>query len=292
MLAFSTRRVSARVPLERVDHRADIASSHAGFAKILKKFDKNLETQTSQRYWKARIESSPLAKSKAIDDLIRSTEDAFATFFEHGDRKRALERLRAQGQVASALRTHHGAASRTGFFLGITLCAIVGGLVEAMKPERQQSIPSYQALLRVYGALFLPVLFLILWGVNLAVFAQARVSTLFIFEWNPRTALDYHEYPELPSFLLLLLGVAFWVSFVNPFPSAIAPTTWPLVWLVVALVILILPLPIFHLRSRTWFIRSILRVFGAGFFVGGVVEFRDFFLGDELNSIAWSISTL
>lgn len=260
-----------------------------GMGKILKKFDKALEVETAQKYWQERVEPSVLVKSQRIDDLLRSTEDAFAGFFEHGDRKRALDRLRSQGQVASALRTHHGAAGRTGLFLGIALCAIVGGLVEAMKPEMQERIPAYEALLRVYGALFIPVLFALLWGVNLAVFAHARVSTIFIFEWNPRTALDYHQYPELPAFLLLLLSVAFWVSFVNPFPESIAPTTWPLVWIVVMLVLLFLPVPVFHLHSRLWFIRAIARVFTAGALP---VVFADFILGDLLNSIAWPISTL
>lgn len=263
-----------------------------GFGKILKKFDKVLGTETSHLYWKAKVQPSAIVRSQRIEALLRSTEDAFAGFFEHGDRKKALDRLRSQGHVTNTLRTHHGSTSRSGFFLGISLCAVVGGLTEAMKPEKQAEIPSWQALLRVYGALFLPVFFSILFGINLLVFARARISTLFIFEWDPRTALDFHQYFELPSLFFLLLSVAFWISFVNPFPQAIAPTSWPLIWLVVILTILLIPLPILHHRSRLWFVRSMLRVFGFGFLVKGTVEFRDFFLGDELNSIAWSISNL
>lgn len=50
------------------------------------------------------------------------------------------------------------------------------------------------------------------------------------------------------------------------------------------------PLPLFARESRRWFVRSLLRVFGAGAL--SRVEFRDFFLGDELNSLAFSMSTL
>ncbi|CAO1616290.1 unnamed protein product [Jaminaea pallidilutea] len=263
-----------------------------GLGKALKKFDKTLGTQASQRYWQERIEPSILVQSHRTEALLRSTEDAYAGFFEHGDRKQALDRLRRQGEITNTLRTHHGSAAKTGFFMGITLCAFVGGLVEAMKPERQAEIPSYQALLRVYGALFLPVFFSLLFGINLAIFARARISTTFIFEWDPRSALDYHQYFEMPALLLLVLSIFFWVSFLNPFPEAIAPTTWPLVWLILVVIFLIFPLRVFHLESRYWFIRSIARVFGFGFLVSGTVEFRDFFLGDELNSIAWSISSL
>lgn len=263
-----------------------------GFGKILKKFDKTLDRHTSVLYYRARVEPSILVQSHRIDDLLRSTEDAFAGFFEHGDRKKALDRLRMQGTPQNNLRTHHGSASRTGFFIGISLCAIVGGLVEAMKPEVEEQIPSWSALLRVYGALFLPTLFALLFGLNLAGFAYARINTTFIFEWDARHSLDYHQYFEIPAFLFLLLSLAFWVSFLNPFPDAIAPTTWPLVWLVVMLVFLLNPLPIFNPKSRGWFIKSILRVFGGGFLCSGSVQFRDFFLGDELNSIAWSFSIL
>lgn len=263
-----------------------------GIGKILKKFDKVLQTEVSQFYWRARFHSPVLKSTQRIDALLRSTEDAFAGFFEHGDRKNALNRLRNQRYVSNTLRTHHGSTSRTGFFLGLSFCTIVGGLVEALKPEKQARIPSYHALLRVYGALFLPVLFALLFGINLAVFAYARISTTFIFEWNPRTALDFHQYFEFPSLLMLLLSVAFWISFFNPFPETVAPTTWPLVWLVVGLVILLVPLPILYRHSRLWFARSVLRVFGFGLLASGTVEFRDFFLGDELNSIVWSISNL
>lgn len=263
-----------------------------GFGKILKKFDKTLETHTSYQYFQAKVQESALVKSQRVEALLRSTEDAFTGFFEHGDRKKALDRLRMQTGQLNTSASHHASTSVVGFFLGISLCAVVGGIVEAMKPETQAEIPSYQALLRVYGALFLPVLFALLFGLNLAAFAHSRINALFIFEWDPRHALDHHQYFEMPAFLMLLLSVMFWVSFVNPFPSAIAPTTWPLVWLVATLLFLLCPLPIFHPQSRSWFIKSILRVFGFGFLCRGSVEFRDFFLGDELNSIAWPISTL
>lgn len=263
-----------------------------GFGKILKKFDKTLETSSSIPYFRSKIEPSILVQSQRIEALLKSTEDAFTGFFEHGDRKRALDRLRMQGTAKNGLHTHHASASRTGFFLGVSVCATVAGLVQMMQPETQASIPAWSALVRVYGALFLPILFAVLFGLNLAAFAYGRINTAFIFEWDARTSLDYHQYFEMPSFLLLLLALAFWVSFLNPFPTVISPHTWPLVWLVIVFVFLLNPLPVFRPRSRMWFNLSLLRVLGAGFLVKGGVEFRDFFLGDELNSIAWSVSSL
>lgn len=118
---------------------------------------------------------------------------------------------------------------------------------------------------------------------NLAAWHRARINTTFIFEWDVRHAMDHRQFFELPAFFMMLLGIAFYVSFLNPFPSAIAPTTWPLVWLVAVIVVLIDPLPINLPHSRRWFVRSLGRVFGAGLLSG--VEFRDFFLGDEVSRI-------
>ena len=61
------------------------------------------------------------------------------------------------------------------------------------------------------------------------------------------------------------------------------------VWLVIVLVAIFNPLPFMLRPSRIWFVKSMLRVFSGGY---KRVEFRDFFLGDELNSVAWSISNL
>lgn len=109
-------------------------------------------------------------------------------------------------------------------------------------------------------------------------------------EWDVRHTIDYTTYFEMPTFFLLLLSLCFWVSFLNPFPDSIAPTSWPLVWIVAVLLILLNPIHIMNYRSRTWFVRSVLRVFQAG--VLSSIEFRDFFLGDELNSLAYTISSL
>ncbi|EST09069.1 EXS, C-terminal [Kalmanozyma brasiliensis GHG001] len=257
--------------------------NRTGFAKVMKKFSKTVGVPCTDLYYKDRVAPTQLVTSDRIEKLRKATEDIYTAYFEHGNRKQALNRLRAREDHT----THHYSVFRSGFYLGISLCAIVAGLIEAMKPSKQATIPQWAALLRVYGAEFIPTLFALLFGLNLAWWHALRINTVFIFEWDVRTTMDHRQFFEIPALLMLFLSCCFWVSFVNPFPSAIAPTTWPTVWLVITALLLLNPLPILLPASRWWFLKSLLRVFTAGW---KRVEFRDFFLGDELNSIAWTIS--
>ncbi|SPO28825.1 related to putative phosphate transporter 1 [Ustilago trichophora] len=257
--------------------------NRTGFAKVMKKLSKTTGVPCADLYYQDKVAPTILVTSDRVEKLRKATEDIYTAYFEHGNRKQALNRLRAREDHT----THHYSVFRSGFYLGISLCGIVAGLREAMQPDTQAAIPQWQGLLRVYGAEFIPTLFALLFGLNLAWWHAVRINTVFIFEWDVRTTMDHRQFFEIPSLLMLLLSCCFWVSFVNPFPDSIAPTTWPTVWLVIALILVLNPLPILMPASRAWFVKSLLRVFTAGW---KRVEFRDFFLGDELNSIAWTIS--
>lgn len=266
--------------------------NRTGFAKILKKFEKTTEVHCADAYYHSKVAPSVLVASETVEKLLKGTEEIYTAYFEHGNRKRALERLRIHTGSTSEQHssTHHFSMARTGFYLGVAVCATVAGLVSAMHDDTPTKIPLWDQLMRVYGAELLPTLFALLFGLNLAVWHHARVNAVFIFEWDVRHVLDFHQFFELPAFFLLLLSIAFWISFINPFPDSIAPTTWPLIWLVVVVVIMLNPLPIGYYHARKWLIVTLLRVFHGGLL--SRVEFRDFFLGDELNSINWSISML
>lgn len=185
---------------------------------------------------------------------------------------------------------HHRSAFRTGVYLGVALCAIIQGLREAMRPETHAILPNWKAVLQLYGAEFIPTLFALLFGLNLVGWQSVRINTVFIFEWDARHALEPAQYFEIPAFFLLLLSIFFWVSFASPESTAVAPWTWPLVWLVVVVLLMFNPLPFLYSSSRRWFIVSMGRVLTGG--VCSSVEFRDFFLGDELNSVVYTFSNL
>jgi hypothetical protein len=52
-------------------------------------------------------------------------------------------------------------------------------------------------MLQVYATLGVPVTFSLLVGINLIVWARARINYMFIFGLNLRTVMNYREYFEV-----------------------------------------------------------------------------------------------
>jgi len=50
-----------------------------------------------------------------------------------------------------------------------------------LKQQQHATIPEWEALLFVYGVLFVPVLFTLLVGFNILAWARARINYVFIF---------------------------------------------------------------------------------------------------------------
>ncbi|KAF7983207.1 hypothetical protein HWV62_23478 [Athelia sp. TMB] len=217
------------------------------YRKALKKYEKVTKVPAQQAYMKEKVEASAFASGESINAMRKETEDAFAARFEHGNKKRAMNRLRAESQHKS----HHFSSFRSGIALGIAVPAIVSGIYHALQPDRIAE--PYQGLLLIYGAFAIPVVFALLVGINILVWSDARINYVFIFELDVRTKLDHREYFEVPSILLLALAYAFWLSFAG----IGSPTLWPLVWLGVVFGVMFNPLPVMFRSSRWWLIRSV-----------------------------------
>lgn len=67
----------------------------------------------------------------------------------------------------------------------------------ALEHERREQIPEWAALLQVYAALSIPVIFALLFALNLIAWARARINFIFIFELDARTVIDAREYLEV-----------------------------------------------------------------------------------------------
>ncbi|GAA6063122.1 hypothetical protein JCM10212_002325 [Sporobolomyces blumeae] len=258
--------------------------NRTGFAKAAKKFEKTTCIPCGAQY-KPKVEDSVFVASSELDDLIRRTEDAFASVFEHGDRKRALERLRDFGE-----KKHHQFVSwRAGMLMGAGLPLMIEGLVKSFHADTRAAIPYWPALLQLFGACYLPVFFALAFFLNLATWQYGRINYVLIFELDVRSKLDPRQFLEIPAVLYFVLSLFFWAAFSNFWPNHISPSSYPLAWFVFAMVVLLNPLTIFYGSARWWMVRSMARVFSSGIVA---VRFRDFFLGDELNSVYYSIYNL
>ena len=70
-------------------------------------------------------------------------------------------------------------------------------LQAAFSDEMPAEIPYFDSLLLVYAGLFLTFLFACLFGINMYAWNKSRINYKFIFEFDPRDNLDFHEYFEV-----------------------------------------------------------------------------------------------
>ena len=86
---------------------------------------------------------------------------------------------------------------------------------------------------------------------------------------------------------MMALCIALYLDFVTELTSPSKfRTYYPLILIGVILVILFWPFRMFRFGARKWFLLSSWRIIASGYYK---VEFRDFFMADEMNSLAYSI---
>ncbi|KAF5381280.1 hypothetical protein D9615_008351 [Tricholomella constricta] len=256
-----------------------------GFRKALKKFEKTTKIQAQRQYMTEKVNRSAFSSDKHVQGMMRDMENLYATRFARGDKKRAMTRLRA----GFTTKSHHYSVFRSGILLGLALPAFVSGLHASFQQSTRDAIPGWDGLLFIYGVMLVPVLFSVLVGANLLVWARARINYVFIFELDTRTRMDYREYYEIPSILLAALSYAFWLSFLRIGAPHISPTIWPLVWLGFCALVMVDPLPLFYKSSRYWLLRNVGKLLMSG---SRRVEFTDFWMGDQFCSLVFTLSNM
>jgi hypothetical protein len=71
---------------------------------------------------------------------------------------------------------HYTTIFRSGFMIGIGIPATIFALVKAMSAGIETEIPAWNGLLIVYGSLYLPVIFAMLFELNLDAWVNARIN--------------------------------------------------------------------------------------------------------------------
>ncbi|KAG8932567.1 hypothetical protein FRC01_013197 [Tulasnella sp. 417] len=253
--------------------------------KSLKKFEKATGYNIHELYNRERVEILDISSDKGVKSMIDEIEKMYASRFEGGDLKKARNRLRTW----SRQRTHHFSAFRSGLQVGLAVPALVIGSYQAVQPGLQESMPYWRVMLEIYSALAIPVVFALLIGLNMAAWSKKRLNYVFIFELDLRTVIDPREYFEIPSFLFATLSYAYMFTFSRVFEPGIPATTWPIAWLVVFAVVMIDPFPINHNPSRFWLLRNWVKLLLPGLYP---VDFADFWMGDQLCSMVYTLSRL
>ncbi|CAB1331907.1 unnamed protein product [Coregonus sp. 'balchen'] len=248
-----------------------------GFRKILKKHDKILETPRGADWRVAHVEVAPFYTCKKITQLISETEALVTTELEGGDRQKAMKRLRVPplgaAQPALAWTTF-----RVGLYCGVFIVLAISFILTGAVLIRYENV---WPLVRIYRGGFLLIEFLFLLGINTYGWRQAGVNHVLIFELNPRSNLSHQHLFEIAGFL----GVLWCMSILSCLYSEyimLPMQVNPLILYGFMLLFLINPFKTGYYKSRFWLLKLLFRVFTAPFHR---VEFADFWLADQLNSL-------
>lgn len=237
--------------------------NRTAFRKLNKKYDKNARTAEANRLEFVRHYVDDVAGfvvTSGVDDQMRTAEDLFARYFERGDGKAAVAKLR-RGVAGGKARDESKSSFYNGLLVGLGVVFSVQGLISALRMlfdeemdgDRRKVVASH---LQVYGGYFLMVGMGWVFCLACVVWNRAKVNYQFVFEFDQRHALDWRRLAQFPSLFTLMFGGVFWLNFSAQWGGDELFLWWPVVLIGGSLVVIFLPLPVFHHKSRLWFVYS------------------------------------
>ncbi|KIM70451.1 hypothetical protein SCLCIDRAFT_6171 [Scleroderma citrinum Foug A] len=158
-----------------------------GFRKALKKFDKTTKLPSLAIYMSEKVDPAAFASGALVNDMLRELEELYAARFARGDRRIALNRLR----LDASAKSHHMSTFRSGTYLGLALAAFATGIYQCSLEGTRNDLKSWKVLLYMYAILAMPVLLLLLIGVNINVWVRERINYPFIFVVWPLVWLGF-----------------------------------------------------------------------------------------------------
>ncbi|KAL6453539.1 SYG1 Protein SYG1 [Candida maltosa Xu316] len=269
--------------------------NRTAFRKITKKYDKSMGTKIMEPFLKKIDNSAYFVTSDLLDKLILQVEELYIAFFDpsSNDRKHSLEKLKtiAYAINVSEMRppTFYRDFFVSGIFLGFGLPLFVLALYTALHKVLTGEMAEAKFLLQIWAGFFLLDFMFVLFTVNLAIFKKFKINYKFIFEFDIATALDYKQFLVLPAFGFALFALLAWFSFNDFWPQIFPGRDWPWLYFGIMLAIFLWPGDVLYGASRRWLQVAVWRLILSGFYP---VEFRDFFLGDIISSLTYTMGNI
>jgi len=258
-----------------------------GFRKILKKHDKLMESTSGAEWRERHVETAPFHNNKQILQFITQTESIFINDLEHGDRSKAMKRLRVPPLDQKSKDYPRGVVFRVGLFTGMCLISLIAVALSIKYNSLNATPTEVVTAIKLYRPGFLIWLFTLFIGVNIWGWRTAGVNHVLIFEIDPREHLSHQHVLEITAWLALLWLWSILGFIYQPFSSIIPQYAHPLIFYSFCGLFMLNPVKIPGLQSyfkaRMWLLRRGWRLIVAGYYP---VEFADFWLADQLNSLA------
>ena len=261
--------------------------NQTAFRKINKKCEKAIQAKQSGQYMIQKVNRAHFVKSELLDNFLVTVENLYAQYFERGNHKVAVNKLRRKLGVSdlSGNVFRNGLLLASGFILSVEAVVNASNLfIRRLDPEHTQ----VSFLLQLYAGYFLSLLLFMLFCLDCRVWSRAKINYVFVFEFDTRHNLDWRQLSELPCFFFFLEGLTMWLNFYFG-PTNRMFLYWPVLLVGLSAAVLFLPARLLYHRSRAWWAYSNFRLVLAGLYP---VEFRDFFLGDMFCSLTYAMGNV
>ncbi|KXJ10942.1 Xenotropic and polytropic retrovirus receptor 1-like [Exaiptasia diaphana] len=247
-----------------------------GFRKILKKHDKLFETTNGVNYRQTKVELALFFQNKRVDEIILDVENLFISELEHGNRSKAMNRLRVPPLGKET--TGDLVTFRVGLYCGIFLVLTLVNVIAAIYTDHSNEL---ETAIRMYRGIFLIVLVTFLLAINTWGWRKAGVNHVLIFELDPRNHLSYHQLLEVSGLLAILWAISLNAFLLSHF-IGIGHYLPNLVLVCFIFLFTFNPFKICYYKARIWLLRILFRIITAPFHHVG---FADFWMADQMNSL-------